>query len=196
MLRLLAAAALTLTSLAHAQSAGGRSMEVLTNTNIETIRPVLRNAGLRPERMEFQGRDALVLQDNGDTVILHPRVCAPQCTGLLMLVLLEGAAPASAINAFNQQTPATVAYTSGNATILSRYLIADHGITEGTFLVNLDVFKQTVRKWTQSRNSRNAMSVSLMTRSVPAEVDAETEELLQFLRTRPDLVSGQIIQDY
>lgn len=196
MLRLIAAVAVLLSSFASAQVSNHRATQVLTNTDVATIRPVLRNAGLRPESMEFDGREVIALRDGGDTVLLRPRVCNPQCTGLLLFVILEGTAPASAINRYNQETPATVAYTNGNATVLSRYLIADHGITEGTFLVNLDVFKQTVRKWTQSRNSRNALSVSLTNQPAVDSVNEDTEELLRLVQKRPDLLSGRIVQDY
>ena len=196
MLRIFVAAATLLTSLAFAQAANPRAMEVLSNTDVETIRPVLRNAGMRPETMDIEGRQAITIRDAGDRIILRPRVCNPQCTGLLMFVVLDGAAPANAINAYNQQTPATVAYTNGRSTILSRYLIADHGITEGTFLVNLEVFKQTVRKWTQNRDGRNALAVSLMSRSTIGEFDADTEALIREIENRPELISGRIINDY
>ncbi len=196
MFRFFVAAAALLTSWGAAQAADQRTMEVLSNTNIETIRPVLRNAGMRPETMDIEGRPALAVRDSGDRVILRPRVCNPDCTGLLMFVVLDGAAPANAINSYNQQTPATVAYTNGRSTILSRYLIADHGITEGTFLVNLDVFKQTVRKWTQNRNGQNAMSVSLMSRSTIGDYDPDTEALIREIESRPELISGRIVNDY
>lgn len=189
---LLTAALLSAVSVASARN----TKRVMTDTNIATIGPVLREAGLFPETITIEERDALVIREDGLVTILRPRVCTPDCRGLLMYVIINGTSPANAINAFNQQTPATMAYTSGNATVLSRYLIADHGITEGTFLVNLDVFRQTVGKWTAGRRARGAISVSLLDAQPFREPDQELEDLLKATSERPELVSGRIVADY
>ena len=196
MFRLFVAVAALMTSFASAQIPPQRAMELMADTDVDTIRPVLRNAGLRPEQLDLEGHKTLALREGGDTILLRPRVCNPQCKGLLMFVVLEGSAPASTINAYDQRTPATVAYTNGNSTILSRYLIADHGITEGTFLANLEVFKQTVAVWTQNRSRNNALSVSLMSRAANEEADPEMDALLEEVARRPELISGRIAQEY
>jgi hypothetical protein len=170
--------------------------KVLPSTDARTLAPVLRNAGYFPEIIEMEGRETIAIRHEGDVVMLRPRVCNPTCTGLLMVVVMEGSAPSQAINAYNQQTPATMAYTFSGATVLSRYLIADHGITAGTFLVNLDVFNKTVRKWTQNRNSRNALSVSLAGLASISEYDPELEDFVDAVRERRELVSGKFEKDY
>jgi hypothetical protein len=170
--------------------------KVLPSTDAQTLAPVLRNAGYFPEIIEMEGRETLAIRHEGDVIMLRPRVCNPTCTGLLMVVVMEGSAPSQAINSFNQQTPATMAYTFSGATVLSRYLIADHGITAGTFLVNLDVFNKTVRKWTSNRNSRNAMSVSLSSVATVGEYDPELQEFVEAVRDRGELISGRIERDY
>ncbi|NNU15282.1 hypothetical protein HK107_02945 [Parvularcula sp. ZS-1/3] len=196
MIRILAAACVLLTSFASAEISASKAKEVLNDTNAATLGPVLRAQGLFPETLTIENREVLVVRQNGNVVMLRPRVCNPDCTGLLMYIVMEGAAPASSINAFNQQTPATVAYTNGQATVLSRYLIADHGITAGTFLVNLDVFSRTVSKWTQTRNARNAMSVSLLSSAPIDDYDPDTEALVREALRRPELLSGRIVSDY
>ncbi|MCQ8185365.1 YbjN domain-containing protein [Parvularcula maris] len=200
MLRLIAAAAALAVSLIGAADASNLSnaqaRKVLPSTDARTLAPVLRNAGYYPEIIEMEGRESIAIRHEGDVIMLRPRVCNPNCTGLLMVVVMEGSAPSQAINAYNQQTPATMAYTFSGATILSRYLIADHGITAGTFLVNLDVFNKTVRKWTQNRNSRNAMSVSLLSSLTPDDIDRDTEAFITAVRKRGELISGRVAADY
>jgi hypothetical protein len=62
--------------------------------------------------------------------------------------------------------------------------------------VNLDVFNKTVRKWTQNRNSRNAMSVSLLSSITPDDIDRDTEAFIGAVRERGELISGRVAADY
>lgn len=196
MLKLIAAVILTAFASAHAEISPAEARLILDNTNAATLLPVLRSAGYFPQTSTLQGDDVISIRFGNDVVLLRPRVCNEECRGLLMFVVIEGAAPAQVMNAFNQQTPATVAYTSGNATVLSRYLIADHGITAGSFLVNLDVFARTVQKWTRTRGAGKTLSVSLLSQSQAAGRDPEAEALIADVLTRPELVSGRIDSAY
>ncbi|GGY43247.1 YbjN domain-containing protein [Parvularcula lutaonensis] len=195
MFRILAILAAFAASVASAQIPAKLARTLLPDVSAETIRPVLRQQGLTPETQTISGRDVLVLRSDRHAIILQPRVCNPKCTGLLMITLMEGSAPSHLVNDFNQETPPTMAYTQNGATVLSRYLIADHGITAGTLLVNIGVFDETVRKWLSNQRA-SSLSVSLAEQGPAPEIDTETRELLSEIRRRPELISGRIQSAY
>lgn len=195
MFRILAVLAAFAASTASAQIPDKLAKKLLPDVSAETIRPILRQQGLVPETQTISGEDVLVLRSDRHSIILQPRVCNPDCTGLLMITLMEGSAPTHLVNGFNQQTPPTMAYTQNGATVLSRYLIADHGITAGTLLVNVGVFDETVRKWLSSRQV-SPLSVSLKDQAPAIEFDQETQALIGEIRRRPELISGRIQSDY
>ncbi|MEM9810162.1 MAG: hypothetical protein AAF788_02955 [Pseudomonadota bacterium] len=146
---------------ADAQSRSQR--RVLESVDAQVIAPVLRNAGFEVEQSTIADNESIVVRSGDTVVIMRPRVCNPTCTGLLMYSVIEGTAPSNTLNGFNEQTPPTSAFTSDGYTILSRYLIADYGITQGTFLTNVEVFQSSVEKWLGAPRSGdvNALSVSL-----------------------------------
>ena len=196
MLRILfAALALVATASAQADVMTRTPRKVMNDVNEQTISKVVRNAGFIVEQATISGADSLIVRDGTTAVIMRPRVCDPNCAGLLMYAVIEGIAPSTAINGFNEQTPATSAFTSEGFTILSRYLIADYGITEGSFLTNLAVFQSTVEKWLgQPRASGpSALSVSLDPSAVPqASEDLELRAYLDAVKARPELVSRDL----
>jgi hypothetical protein len=195
MFRILAVAAALLTSTAAAQLSDAQARKVLTDVNASTIAPVLRNAGMNPQTTTILGEDALVLKGGGMTTVLRPRVCNPNCVGLLVYTVVRGSAPADSLNAFNETTAPTSAYVHQGNTVLSRYLIADHGITAGTFLVNVAVFNSTVDKWLNNSRSAAALSVSL-DGSMPSDIDSETEAFLAEIAKRPDLMTERPADAY
>lgn len=171
-------------------------MRVLPNVSLDTIAPVLRNRGLTPKTIEVGGTQSLVVQSDDLQIIMRPTVCRPECTGLLLYTLFQGTAPAGLVNAYNEDTPPTVAYTAQGNTVLSRYLIADHGITEGSFIVNLVVFDNTVTKWMNSTTTSRAMSVSADAAMPATNLGRESEDYLRALMDRPDLFSGNASGDF
>lgn len=180
-----------LVATATAAPSGETELEILPNTNVATIAPVLRNAGMLPETITVGDSDSLVVRSGDLAIILRPTVCRPDCAGLLMYTLFEGTSPASMMNSFNERTPPTAAYTTQGNTVLSRYLIADHGITAGSFMVNLVVFDNTVSKWLQDRGRNMAQSVGLADPAPETNFSRETEAFLSEVMARPELFSGQ-----
>ena len=167
-------------------------LKILPNTNLATIAPVLRNAGLTPQTITVNGEESLVIRSGEVSLILRPTVCRPECAGLLMYTLFEGDAPAAVMNSFNGRTPPTVAYTAQGNTVLSRYLIADHGMTTGSFLVNVMVFDNTVTKWLNDSRQTMARSVSLSAEPrTLSNFERETEAYLGEIMSRPELFSGR-----
>lgn len=192
---LFVAIALVATASAQADVMTRTPRKVMNDVNEQTVSKVVRNAGFIVEDATISGADSLIVRDGTTAVIMRPRVCDPNCSGLLMYAIIEGVAPPMAINGFNEQTPATSAFTSEGFTILSRYLIADYGITEGSFLTNLAVFQSTVEKWLgqPSASGPSALSVSLDPAAVPqASEDLELRAYLDAVKARPELVSRDL----
>ncbi|MEM1409435.1 MAG: hypothetical protein AAGG79_01670 [Pseudomonadota bacterium] len=165
---------------------------LIPNTNIESLRPVLQDAGLTPEQVTLGGgADSLVIRSNGLVMIMQPTVCSPDCAGLRMYALFGGTSAAPVMNNYNSSTPPTVVFSDGGNTVLSRYLIADHGMTVGSFIVNVKVFENTLRKWQTESDRAAAQSVGLSLDAPSAEVSYEREnaELLGEMMRRPELYS-------
>ncbi|MEM7740178.1 MAG: hypothetical protein AAF225_05200 [Pseudomonadota bacterium] len=186
--------ALTATASAQSDVLTRTPRKVMSDVNHQTVSKVVHNAGFIVEQATISGADSLVVRDGSTAVIMRPRVCAPDCSGLLMYAVIDGIAPPMAINGFNEQTPATTAFTSEGYTILSRYLIADYGITEGTFLTNLAVFQSTVEKWLgQPRHGApSALSVSLDAPVPQANEDLELRAYIDAVKGRPELISRNL----
>lgn len=194
MVRFFAALA-SVTALLSAGSAMADELDVLTNVNAETIAPVFRNAGMRVEQTTISGNPALAIRDSGAVIILRPRVCAPDCKGLLMYAIFGGGASSSQMNAYNRETPATTVFTADGRTVLSRYLIADHGITEGTLMVNYNVFKGTLASWRQEkqRNPVQAVALSLAwpQTEYASKDEADDDAFLEAALDRSDLINDR-----
>ncbi|MEM9838827.1 MAG: YbjN domain-containing protein [Pseudomonadota bacterium] len=178
------------TTSAQAQSTPAE-LTVIPNMNLETIAPVLRNAGLAPQTVTINGEDSLVVPSGDVKLVFRPTVCNPDCAGLLMFSLFQGNAPSNLMNDFNSRTPPTAAYTAQGNTVLSRYLIADHGITTGSLMVNVMVFDNTVTKWLNDRSRTLARSVSVAEQNrIPSNFERETEDYLADMMSRRELYSG------
>ncbi|MEM0930261.1 MAG: hypothetical protein AAGI89_13320 [Pseudomonadota bacterium] len=191
---LFVALALVATASAQADVMTRTPRKVMDDVNQQTVSKVVRNAGFIVEQATISGADSLVVRDGVTAVIMRPRVCDPNCSGLLMYAVIDGVAPPMAINGFNEQTPATSAFTSEGYTILSRYLIADYGITEGSFLTNLAVFQSTVEKWLgqPGGSGPSALSVSLGAPVPQASEDLELRAYLDAVKARPELLSRNL----
>ena len=184
--------ALVATASAQADVMTRTPRKVMDDVNEQSVSKVVRNAGFIVEEATISGASSIVVRDGVTAVIMRPRVCDPDCSGLLMYAVIEGIAPPMAINGFNEQTPATSAFTSEGYTILSRYLIADYGITEGTFLTNLAVFQSTVEKWLGQSRAPSALSVSLDSNVPLAQEDFELRAYIDAVKSRPELLSRSL----
>ncbi|MEE4208717.1 MAG: hypothetical protein V2I43_05575 [Parvularcula sp.] len=190
MFRIAAAAAACLLSSASAQIPAPLAGEVLPNVDIATILPALQQMNLTTERTTLGGGDVLVVRQGNINIIMRPRVCNPECAGLLMYAIFEGTAPSGVLNAYNESTPPTTAFTSGGNTILSRYLIADYGITAGSFLVNVGVFESTVRNFIGASEQAAAQSVSLGDQG-QVQTDPANQAFLEEIASRREYFSSK-----
>lgn len=194
MIRILAAAAAAFfATAAHAQLPDTIARQVLPNVDRDTLVPVLQSVGINPERVTLESGEALSLRTPSMTVILRPRVCNPQCAGLIMLSVVQGSGTADQLNAYNAFVPGSKAVRLPDGSVgVSRYLIADYGLVAGSFLIDLNVFANTVARWQQKNfplgNSAQSVSISL---SEPefGEFDQEMQELVQDVLARPELWS-------
>jgi len=192
MRKLLATLALSAAAFSGAQ-AQVNPQQVVPNTNLGSIVPVLQLAGKTPESATMgDDTQVVVVRSGSNVIIMRPAVCNPNCAGLEMYAVLQGSSPASTMNDFNLKTPPTMVFNAGGNTVLRRYLIADHGMTAGSFLVNVNVFDNTMNKWRQTLNSSASMSVSLAEPGPDAEgaYEAENAEFLNAIMQRPELYSA------
>ncbi|NRA29438.1 MAG: hypothetical protein HRU11_04175 [Parvularculaceae bacterium] len=191
MRKLLASLALSAVAYSGAHAQMG-PQQIIPNTNMDSIMPVMRLAGLEPENGTI-GEDTRVaiLRTATNVIVMRPAVCNPNCVGLEMYAVVQGTAPVSTINDFNMKTPPTMVFTAAGNTVLRRYLIADHGMTAGSFLVNVNVFDNTLNKWRQTLNSTASMSVSVEGPKLGSEAafEAQNIEFLDAILSRPDLYS-------
>lgn len=136
---------------------------VIPNFNIETIQPLLQQAGFQTEVRDMGGSMVVAAQKDGKFIILRPRVCrdGAGCAGLFMLAQINTQASLRTLNNFNLQSPPTRAVQTPDGQIfLSRYLIADYGTTAGSFAVNADVFKNGIDRFFKVMNESGAAEVS------------------------------------
>ena len=96
------ALALVATASAQADVLTRTPRKVMNNVNQEAVSKVVRNAGFIVEQATISGAESLVVRDGTTAVIMRPRVCDPDCSGLLMYAVIDGVAPPMAINGFNE----------------------------------------------------------------------------------------------
>ncbi|GGY40032.1 hypothetical protein [Parvularcula lutaonensis] len=189
-----AATAALLATSAQAQIPEPLASTKLPNVDRATLVPVLQQMGLRPETVTLESGEALAITTPSMTVILRPRVCNPDCAGLFMLSIVPDSGTADQINAYNSFVPGSKAVRLPNgSTAISRYLIADYGLIAGSFLIDLQVFANTVGRW-QQRNfpmGSNVQSVSL-TEPGESQFDSEMQDLLDDVLERPELWSREV----
>lgn len=164
---------------------------IIANTNLDSIVPVLQLAGLTPQSGTIGGEAVAIVRSGSNVMVLRPTVCNPNCKGLQMFAQQQGTSPGGVINKYNAETPATTAYNLAGTTVLERYLIADHGMTEGSFLVNVNVFDNTINKWRRDSTQASKLSVSLNQPEANAEsaYSAENKAFLEAFGRRGDLYS-------
>ncbi|MEM9705300.1 MAG: hypothetical protein AAF850_04395 [Pseudomonadota bacterium] len=160
-----AASALLVSTVANAQQgAVSNPYGVLSNVDLVTLAPVITELGVPFEVTTLAGRQALRLNVNGAVVALRPRVCRGAngggCVGLEMMGFYSGVAPLDAANRYNDETPPSKAIVTDGGTVVHRYLIADYGLTRGSFAIDLQVFGSIVTKFGDYIGQGSASTVS------------------------------------
>ena len=168
---------------ASAQNSGPafpRVRELMNDLSFSQIDPVLRELGFSTHLVEQNGSYILVAQRNGRTIFFQPYVCeqAPSggtsiCKGLWMLTASNMPATAAEVDFFNKNQRPTRATLHQSITQLDRYLIADHGVTRGTFAVNVEVFVSSIDVWL-SVVSGNSNTVALADEEESHQTPAES----------------------
>lgn len=143
--------ALTSTSVAHAQddiipNATGLIVDMTT----ENVLAPLHEVGLEASIEKFDGQDAVAVTYNGRTGYLIPKACDEvKCDGLMMISVINPAQPATheQISYFNAEMNAGNAVLSAGTLYLKKYVVADYGVTRGSFLIDVVVFLSMIDKW-------------------------------------------------
>lgn len=136
--------------------------DVLPGTEAAAIAPVLAEAGFEISPVRLAGEDALLATAGDRKVILRPRVCAAdgRCRGLSMAARIVDRTSPAITNLFNDRYPAARAVAADDSVVLSRYLIADHGVTRGSLAADVSVFAGMVDVWWEFRDGLSARTVS------------------------------------
>jgi hypothetical protein len=132
----------------------------VSNLALETVGPVLRDAGLNITA-NFSGKAELMLAEmGGRNVILAEEACtAPtKCAGLMIIALINDQAGADVVNEFNSRQKPARATSMQEGVMLDHYLMADYGTTRGTLVVNIGVMMAMIDGWFQYRQNGGAMS--------------------------------------
>lgn len=136
---------------AAAQSSGPASEQsVLPNLDLEIVQLVLEEAGAYAE-LKYSERDGeyLFVIYEGRKAKFYPTACNDTgCGGMRMLAFLNDETDPQTVNRFNVSYAAITAIDVGGGKVgLQRYLIADHGITRGTLVVNVSTFFHMIELW-------------------------------------------------
>ncbi|GGD00370.1 hypothetical protein [Aquisalinus flavus] len=142
----MAVAGMVLPATAQMNSLGASSdASMIFDFNVETLSPLLSDAGVAHSLGDLNGQQAIQASYNGENVILLPTACNEgRCVGLAMFTFLNSGLSAEQNDRFNN----TLFFASaenwydntGSQSVLERYLIADYGYSKRTFAVDLIVF--------------------------------------------------------
>lgn len=152
----------TVGSVAAAQPQIANPNQVLPNVGFQYIVPVLQEAGFNVQQVNLDNQTVLRVQSGNSVVIMYRRACQQNadCAGLWMLAFLNEGRPLPLLNRFNTVSkPARASILNGNV-VLDRYLIADYGVTKGSFLVNVGVFFSMIDQWRQFAQNEGPVAVS------------------------------------
>lgn len=149
-------AALTFAAPAMAQKYPDDNQK-LTNFSMTTLKPVF--APLDGAFSEFKGQSATygLFETNGLKVAIEFQACGDNpnnCLGALMMAYVSypktvsKAAALEAVNSFNMRYSYIKAVWISDGVIgISRYVIADNGISYGTFRAEVDTFTWITREF-------------------------------------------------
>ncbi len=156
------AGAFAAVSAAQAQDIVANPTGVVPNLALSNIQPVLQEAGFGAQVQVIQGEQMLRVTYNDFVMYMSARACRADgnCAGLWMLAPLNDSASMTTINSFNQNSKPARATVVGTQVLLDRYLIADYGITRGSFLVNTAVMFGMIEQWFEFKASAQAQRVS------------------------------------
>lgn len=164
MIRLIATAAFSaaLASSANAEITIPDGM--MPSFNFQFVEPTLQAAGVPYRRMQInENFSVLEMSINGVTFLAAPLACQnAMCAGFMLEKSFDGTLNADQMAAMNSRNKiVTVSRPKDSPkTMANRYLIGDYGYIRGSFIVNLLVFANIVKKLEIEIASGAASSVS------------------------------------
>ncbi|MGV6819471.1 MAG: hypothetical protein ACWA5T_03115 [Parvularcula sp.] len=147
---------------AQAQDVINNASGIIPSVSLSDIEPVLKEVGFETEIKTINNESLMVVRALGKTLVMFPKACQPDgsCAGLWMFAYLNGTSSLEAVNSFNQVAKPARASMVNNKVVLDRYLIADYGITRGSFIINVGVMAGMVDQWFQYSKIQGPVAVS------------------------------------
>ena len=142
----------TAPAIAQEETPGFQNPEgLIKSLDVDTIEPVLIEAGINPQRRDVQGSASLVLTDpKGQEIILQPTACDDDgCLGLLLLARPEVSRLPSIeiVMQYNANINFATAVINSQTLWLRDYLTADYGITRGNLVVEIILMFSALEQW-------------------------------------------------
>lgn len=131
---------------------------VILNMNFESIRPVLEEVGFEVQDEVVGQINALAVTYDGKKAFLQPTACnSGDCLGLVMTALLTptNTPTQDQVTAFNVNLNAGNAVLSDGQLYLKNYVVADYGVTRGSFVIDVAVFISLIDNWFEMYPSEN-----------------------------------------
>ena len=148
----LAVAGLVMPAGAQMNSLGASSdTSMIYDFSAQNLVPILAANGLAYEVGIIMEREAVLVSNGVDQVILMPVVCGDgaRCLGLAMLAYFPGGLSLEGNNEFNNGFFFAHAEKWEQDTVIERYLIADYGYSVKSMAVDLSVFFDTAASYRQ-----------------------------------------------
>ncbi len=124
--------------------------QMLERFDVTNVTGILTEMGLKNEVMAQDNGAAVIraVTNTGMVFVLYPVVCSEgaraKCAGLELDVIFTADAPGASyatVNQFNREYALTKAFLSSRGEpVLSRYILADHGIARGNVVSNVTNF--------------------------------------------------------
>jgi hypothetical protein len=149
MIRMLATSAFTV-ALASTANAQMTMESVMPSFNFQFVEPTLQAANIPYQRMNIgAGFSVLEITINDVKFVAAPTACQnAMCAGFQMEKSIDGTFSADQMMTLNSRSQVIKAVQprGSSKTFITRYLIGDYGYVRGSFLVNLAVFANAVKK--------------------------------------------------
>ncbi|MAK62635.1 MAG: hypothetical protein CMK09_16825 [Ponticaulis sp.] len=125
---------------------------LIQNFNPETIEPLITEVGLNVRRQTIGGSEAVIVSDARNwELVLQPTACgaAAGCLGLIMLAKPDIATQPTAqqVMQYNANNNFMTAVMDGGNVWLRDYLVANYGVTRGSFIVELTLLYGALEQW-------------------------------------------------
>lgn len=145
---------------------------IIETLSFGDILPVLQRYGVNYQVGDMGGRPVAKAYMGGTEVTLVPNVCTAdhRCAGLSLYAFSPMAGTTAVMTDFNRTTPvARVTPGPDGGAMLYHYVIGDHGVTQGSLMVNLRAFASSTQKWESvaGRGSSRVVSFTPLVRDGP-----------------------------